>query len=577
MIIGNPPWTSRRGLARSSVKWCSRNHYPMPGGEDAWAFVWKAPLHLSEQGIIAFLLPAMGFLHNHADNTVDARRKFIAQSRIDRIINFADLRFQLFDGALRPAALIVYGVRGAVGTPYRFEYWVPKADLNLQIKRVITLSTADKFVMDSASAAKDPLAFKRRLWLREPDAKLFDYFSRLPTLGALVEDYGSLKRKKTKLDERWVIGQGFQPFNRDRQTDQNARGLLSQYVGKEPYLPVQALQRFAQSMTGLTPWSSRRVRRKGFEQAFTGIRIMIPRGVETSTMRLRATYVDLPLTFQDIIQAILVPPGSEARAKILTALLNSKVAVWFAFHGTASFGSERPEVKQAELLHLPFPAIADLPDRLRAEKAAQQLIALMDKSIQTAKQPSTLGNDHADLMEQVDKLAYEYFCLSQDEITIIEDTVDCLIPAAQPRAGTYPGIWKTPTTGERQNYAKTLVRSLRDWLEPRSSIHVVLEAKTADLGIIRLSLNGAGAQPYTESRDGSVEDALVKVSQQMQRPIGGNFQLIPDFRLFVGKDLFLVKPMQRRFWLQSAALADADAIAMDLQDAVEIEKRRSQA
>jgi hypothetical protein len=35
--------------------------------------------------------------------------------------------------------------------------------------------------------------------------------------------------------------------------------------------------------------------------------------------------------------------------------------------------------------------------------------------------------------------------------------------------------------------------------------------------------------------------------------------------------------MQRRFWLQSAALADADAIAMDLQDAVEIEKRRSHA
>jgi hypothetical protein len=167
--------------------------------------------------------------------------------------------------------------------------------------------------------------------------------------------------------------------------------------------------------------------------------------------------------------------------------------------------------------------------------------------------------------------------LSQDEITIIEDTVDCLIPAAQPSAGTYPGIWKMPTAAERQDYAKTLVKSLRDWLEPRSSIHVTLEAKTADFGIIRLSLNGAGAQPYTESRDGSVEEALARVSQQMQRPMGGNFQLMPDFRLFIGKDLFLVKPMQRRFWLQSAALADADAIAMDLQDAVEIENRRSHA
>ena len=47
------------------------------------------------------------------------------------------------------------------------------------------------------------------------------------------------------------------------------------------------------------------------------------------------------------------------------------------------------------------------------------------------------------------------------------------------------------------------------------------------------------------------------------------FQLVPDFRLFTGKSLYLVKPLQRRFWLRSAAIADADAMAMDLQDAVQ--------
>jgi hypothetical protein len=33
----------------------------MPGGEDAWAFSWKALSHLADDGLIAFLLPAMGF------------------------------------------------------------------------------------------------------------------------------------------------------------------------------------------------------------------------------------------------------------------------------------------------------------------------------------------------------------------------------------------------------------------------------------------------------------------------------------------------------------------------------------
>lgn len=66
VIIGNPPWTSRRGPARSSVQWSKKAGHPMPGGEDAWAFSWKALSHLADGGLIAFLLPAMGFLHNHA-------------------------------------------------------------------------------------------------------------------------------------------------------------------------------------------------------------------------------------------------------------------------------------------------------------------------------------------------------------------------------------------------------------------------------------------------------------------------------------------------------------------------------
>ena len=73
----------------------------MPDREDAWAFVWKALRHLSAAGLTAFLLPAMGFLHNIADTSFAARKHLIRTSRILRIINFADLRFQLFDSAIR--------------------------------------------------------------------------------------------------------------------------------------------------------------------------------------------------------------------------------------------------------------------------------------------------------------------------------------------------------------------------------------------------------------------------------------------------------------------------------------------
>lgn len=238
VIIGNPPWTSRKGQARSSVQWSKKTGYPMPGGEDAWAFSWKALSHLADDGLIAFLLPAMGFLHNHAQNTVDARDAFFRKSQVRRVINFADLRFQLFEKAHRPTALIIYGSAKTDNFPYRFDYWAPKADLNLRIKRVISLSSADKAVLGVGAVLDNPLIFKQRLWMREPDAKLFGYLARLPKLEAFVTDFGGLSRRREEPGDRWVIGQGYQPFNEASESD--APPLASEYVGRLPDLPIAA-------------------------------------------------------------------------------------------------------------------------------------------------------------------------------------------------------------------------------------------------------------------------------------------------------------------------------------------------
>jgi hypothetical protein len=573
MIFGNPPWSSRRGARRSSVRWCGKNGAPMPGGEDAWAFVWKSLRHISKEGIVAFLLPAMGFLHNHAANSVAARNQLIAQSRIRRIINFADLRFQLFEGAVRPAALFVLGKNASEGAPYRFDYWAPKADLNLQIKRLISLSSTDKFSLSSESAIENPLTFKQRLWMREPDAKLFSYLLRLPTLGSLIKDFGGVSRRRESVEGQWIIGQGFQPHN-----DPSSPYFVSQFVGKLPDLPITAFGRFAQSTSGLKPWPSGRVRRRGFEAGFSGSRILVPRGVETSQMRLRATYTEVPLTFQHIIQAIVVPSGQEHRAKLLTALLNSRVAIWFAFHGTASFGSDRPEVQQAELLRLPFPSAADLPEPEKAEKAAQELVALIDEATEDAKKVLVFERPESAVLARLDKLAYEYFCLSDDEIILIEDAVDKVFPAVQPHEGSHPEIWKAPAESERREYAATLVGSVHDWFKNGIRVGARLEACSADLGILRLALDKeSGDNIYKEETGAPLDEVLNRISHHIRQPLDGNFQLIPDLRVFVGRCLYLIKPMQLRFWLKSTALADADAIAIDLQDAVELDKRRSRA
>lgn len=569
VIFGNPPWCSRRGAKRSSLRWSEKNQLQMPGGEDAWAFVWKALRHVRENGVVAFLLPAMGFLHNHAARAVKARQRLLRETRIFRIINFSDMRFQLFERAARPAALVILG-QGKTNKPgYRLDYWTPKADLNLKIRRAITLSSVDKQTIASHEAIEDPSVFKRRLWISGPESKLFSYLASLPRLGDSVGEYRSLARSHDSLENRWIIGHGFKPASLHRIHEAGYQVQYSDKVATMPYLPASSFLALAQEYELFQPFEHGHVHRRGFERAFNGPRILVPRGVSIRKRRLQASYLEEPLTFQHIILGISVPAQDIKRAKLLTALLNSKLLFWYAFHCTASLGSDRPEVQQAELLRLPFPTPYDIQQSSRAEAAGEELVSLIDDARNSVTGGFTLQSDTHGLLRELDSLCYKYFGLGDDEIALVEDTVEKIIPSAQPHMGTSVDLWNAANEHDRRTYASTLANSLKQWFSDDVDIAVALEARNEDLALLHLRLVEAGwVEPYREHDDQDIGEAFGRLRAQVETRLPGNFQLIPDFRLFIGNSLYLVKPLQRRFWLESAAIADADAVAMDLHDAV---------
>ena len=285
-----------------------------------------------------------------------------------------------------------------------------------------------------------------------------------------------------------MIGQGFQPFNAERITNQPTNYFISGYIGKLPYLPIRAFRPFAQPLENLLPWPSNHVRRKGFERGFAGPRILIPQGVDTIQQRLRATYLEAPVTFQDVLQAIVVPPGEEHIAKLLTALLNSRLIAWFAFHGTGSFGSDRPKVHQSELMHFPFPSPDDTPERERSKSAENSLVSLINQMIESGSDPFRTPLGESDIFGEVDRLTYQFFCLSDDEITLVDDTVKNIIPAVQPRQSLFPDMWRPADRRQRQEYATTLIRSMSEWFDSDCTVGIKLEARNEDLAVLRLAL-----------------------------------------------------------------------------------------
>ena len=101
-----------------------------------------------------------------------------------------------------------------------------------------------------------------------------------------------------------------------------------------------------------------------------------------------------------------------------------------------------------------------------------------------------------------------------------------------------------------------------------------------DFGILSLQLHAAKREResiYSERSSASFTDALNTISKALDRPLAQNFQTVPDLKIFLGESLYLIKPMQRRFWLRSTALVDADSIASDLETLLAAREARSAA
>jgi len=564
LIIGNPPWVSRRGEQKSAETWCKKNQHDMPAKEIAWGFAWKALSHAHKDGVIALLLKGTSFLTNHSPTFIRTRKQWMKSTRIVRIVNFADTRFQLFEGGDAPAALVIYKP-GNDGDNYIFDYWAPKADLNLKTRRLMTLSSIDQARLPIDLVIEDQLLMKRRMWMQTPDAKLFQYLGQLPKLGEKLSTYqASVKHGSAGL-AKWIIGQGFIPAQEERLEENKYKTSRSAVVECLPHLPTQYFQPIVMPQIYKDAWHTDIVYRKGFEQGFKAPHILIPQGIERNQGRLRASYCLQDLSFRDSIQAISFDKKDEDQAKFLTVLLNSSLTAWFLFHHSSNTGMERDKVHQEQLLEIPFPLPKHMSDEKQAKRALNHAIQFMDNLI--GQKDKLLKADYSEYMSEIDKIVYQYFGFGENDILLIEDTLNHVMPSMQPhaRSKNIPSLWKETTESDWGIYACRLSAALSGWIEAPYRAVVKLAGVSADLVVIGVHLvDDPDVKCFSQAPNNDIGRILPEIWRALPRHLPGNFQLIPDLRIFIDDVLYLVKPRKRRFWLGSAALADADAIASDL-------------
>ncbi|RZB36772.1 MAG: hypothetical protein SRB2_01851 [Desulfobacteraceae bacterium Eth-SRB2] len=583
-IIGNPPWEGRQNK------------------QLAQKFMQTVPRFLRSGGTGCLLLPTK-ILQNQTDAF---QAEWLLKVTLERVLQLADYRRLLFHNAKTPAFIARFKNTLPQPTRHIVEFAAPKFNRDGLRQGIVTVNPSARTwiplsdILEATQSKIAPVVWKRRLWGTPRDQKLLDMLESLPSLSDLA---GTPKEGK-----RWIKGQGFQPYFPEKaksdpnypQPKPNPWSLDTHFVRTDQNIEMIIFhqncitlgERLEEIMA-----SKENLRRAPSNKLFEAPMVLISQGLS------RVAYCDFNVLFQDSLQSIA---GSRKDADLLiflAAYLRSNLARYYLFHTAANWGSERDKVHLVELLRVPFALPRHefiLPEAEHIiEQVSQKFVKLRKKLKNTlndlkaeAKRSSLFGDGGLDiskkwtrerkkqtdaLQHELEPLIYRYFGLTDQEITLVEDTIRVFERSSTPttwrsaQTVTLDPIEKTTVepyaTQGLAAYADTLIQTLNTWAKTENSHYRVRAEGGTDgqtgLAMVTISLSRAEAAYQQKSLSQELAEILKEYHKHLSKR-GGTLLYERDIFLFQGNRIHIVRPNILLNWTRTAALNDAARIYGDI-------------
>ncbi|MBE0539860.1 MAG: N-6 DNA methylase [Verrucomicrobia bacterium] len=607
LVIGNPPWVGRNQSAdeedaktppdTAMRDWLfddKRNPFLkdapkqksereaqfFPEQQSAIAFMWKAPLHLAPDGHVCLLLPTRVVLSN---STNKFQAAWFSTFSVEAVWQFADYRHILFTGAKCPAMVVKCRATKPDKQTSEISYFTPKVE-RLDPRRAAIVVSADEQkllpVSDLLAAASEDRAYmfwKMPFWGSDRDRRLLDRLRRLPTLGNIAGEPEDGKR--------WIKGEGFQPLSElDRRNIARAE---AQGVKRERKVPWwDAKHRFLAGSNNRWGLLLQRDDCKEFGPVPDDLRRLPDRAVFTAPMVLvnrgfsRFAFSEFDVLFQDSIQSITLGKKKQQNGKkeeelllFLTAVLNNPLASYYLFHTSANWGVERDKVHLGELLQLPFPLPEQTKQPVESYAIVSAIAALLRRAgddlsvVDSSDQSRIAAPDNA--LGEVAELVYRYFGVTKWERLIIEDTVNLFEPSSTPQSpNTVIPIQQPSKPHHRSSYAEQLCETINRWARrSRYSLTPSLRlAKVEGLALLTLTKTTERALLLScpEEQDASplFRKLLARIARASVKKCPGGLTYLRGYAHFEDDCVHILKPLTRRHWTKTAALNDADELAV---------------
>ncbi|MBN1124649.1 MAG: N-6 DNA methylase [Sedimentisphaerales bacterium] len=574
-IVGNPPWKQLKKNKlegesdRCAIDWIKDCEKPIDNYQIAEAFAWKVTECIHEKGQVALLLPALTLFTKQGKGF---RKEFFSAVHTWCIVNFANLRHCLFEGAVNPAATFFFSGKKdwskpnhyiTTYSPFAIEQPSQSSTPRQKSRKLWSIYVNHSMVKEIPLrdiADGSSLTWKIAMWGTHRDKILLRKLKNIPGLDSFV--------KQRELN----IGQGLEI--RYLSDTKEKIELVNEIRNKKQLImsrlkSVKSLHSFPDEVFDKLPKDEDIYVREGRKEK--PLQICQPPHVFIDESRRFAIYSD---------EFFIVPPrqigisGNETKEKVLKALaayLKSDFAHYQQWFTSAASGIERDVTTLKDLKHLPVPLASMKEHEITEWASLHDAIVEADCASRSKQkkqnaplfeQETPPGSSLKCLLEKMNTKVYETLKITCEQRWMIEDMLNVRFKLNEGKIAQE--AIDPPEHREIFKYAQILKDKLDDFLDETRQldyhrIHIYYAEQFAILKIENIEAGTAG-QPQIVKVDQQTKKEFNKLQKKLRNEDRQWIYFDKGFRFFEGRITYFFKPMQRLYWLKSQAIVDADEL-----------------
>lgn len=529
-VVGNPPWKSgRKTDHKLLLEYCKKRDLPLARNTPDQAFLWRAADVADKGASLGLILHGKPFFAR-TKSALAAKKALLTKLRPRLLINLADLRLEKLFPHSQAAALIYIGENSRAEQDDLVVLAAPKRRERLKKHGMIQITSDQIKSLRVLQVASDPDLLKVASW---GSARDFAFIQRLRRSYPLLEEF--IREKGCN------AGQGFQVASQKSETPK-------EYLGMK-VLPPKHVNSFEIDVAALPQLHLRGLHRPRRSEIYKAPLVITTRGLTLNGFA--AAFCRTDILYSESYYGIAFPPKDVRYAHFLNGVLNSSLVNYFLFLTSTVWGVERDEVRREDVLRLPF--------RWQDESSVERIVDLEGQLRVTTDAQETRR-----LRLNLDEAVFDLFELDGTEKTLVRDmigfTLDLKIRRGASRA------LKRPTTSDLHAYAEQTMSVIQPFLQTLNGQVMratIFDTGRAPLRVVKFSSADSGQPGEIVEHELSGNDIgalLASIAGEMPQRIAECVYTQPSLRIYAGQTLYVVRPSERQFWTQAAALSDADAI-----------------